>query len=94
MKYLLEEKDKISKRKEVFEKEMNAKLSESSDTPILQKMEYNELQNRLNAVLEEKEVLSGHITRIETMLLKRGQTDQTIFFNKPKEFKCFEIREG
>ena len=54
---------------------MNAKLFESSDTLILQKREYNELQNKLNAVLEEKEVLSGHITKIETMLLKRGQTD-------------------
>jgi hypothetical protein len=90
----LEEKDKFSKQKEVFEKDMHAKLSESSDKLIIQKREYNELQNKLNAVLEEKEVLSGHITKIETMLLKRGQTDQTIFLNKPKEFKGFEIREG
>ena len=28
------------------------------------------------------------------MLLKRGQIDQTIFLNKPKEFKGYQIREG
>ena len=28
------------------------------------------------------------------MLLKRGQTDQTIFLHKPKEFKGYEIGEG
>ena len=28
------------------------------------------------------------------MLLKRGQTDQTIFLNKLKEFIGYEIREG
>ena len=27
------------------------------------------------------------------MLLKRGQTDQTILLNKPKKFKGYEIRE-
>ena len=54
LKYLLEEKDKFSKQKEVFEKDMHAKLSESSDKLIIQKREYNELQNKLNAVLEEK----------------------------------------
>ena len=36
LKYLVEEKDKLSKQMEVSEKEMNAKLSELSDTLILQ----------------------------------------------------------
>ncbi|KAJ9553136.1 hypothetical protein OSB04_017181 [Centaurea solstitialis] len=56
--------------------------------------EYNDIQTKFSALSEEKEVLLGHIKKVETMLLKRGQTDQTSFLNKPKEFKAYNVREG
>ncbi|KAJ9536342.1 hypothetical protein OSB04_un000478 [Centaurea solstitialis] len=67
---------------------------EISEKLSIQEKEYNDIQKKFSALSEEKEVLLGHIKKVETMLLKRGQTDQTIFLNKPKEFKAYNVREG
>ncbi|KAJ9555723.1 hypothetical protein OSB04_010337 [Centaurea solstitialis] len=67
---------------------------EISDKLSIKEKEYNDIQTKFSALSEEKEVLLGHIKKVETMLLKRGQTDQTIFLNKPKEFKAYNVREG
>ncbi|KAJ9548857.1 hypothetical protein OSB04_021400 [Centaurea solstitialis] len=66
----------------------------SKQNDALIEKEYNDIQKKFSALSEEKEVLIGHIKKVETMLLKRGQTDQTIFLNKPKEFKAYNVREG
>ncbi|KAJ9543607.1 hypothetical protein OSB04_023314 [Centaurea solstitialis] len=67
---------------------------EISEKLSIQEKEYNDIQKKFSALSQEKEVLLGHIKKVETMLLKRGQTDQTIFLNKPKEFKAYNVREG
>ncbi|KAJ9545388.1 LOW QUALITY PROTEIN: hypothetical protein OSB04_025095 [Centaurea solstitialis] len=78
----------------ISDNKQKAKLSEISDKLSIKEKEYNDIQNKFSALSEEKEVLLGHIKKVETMLLKRGQTDQTIFLNKPKEFKAYKVREG
>ena len=80
----------LLKQKDVSEKEFNAKLIELSDSLIDPKRECNKIQHKLNTVSEEKEVLIGHITKLETVLLKQGQTNQTIFLKKPKNSKVMK----
>ncbi|KAJ9545374.1 hypothetical protein OSB04_025081 [Centaurea solstitialis] len=92
--YLMKENEKFLEQSVVSDNKQKAKLSEISDKLSIQEKEYNDIQKKFSALSEEKDVLLGHIKKVETMLLKRGQTDQTIFLNKPKEFKAYNVREG
>ncbi|KAJ9540987.1 hypothetical protein OSB04_027493 [Centaurea solstitialis] len=92
--YLMKENAKFLEQSVISDNKQKAKLSEISDKLSIQEKEYNDIQKKFSALSEEKEVLLGHIKKVETMLLKRGQTDQTIFLNKPKEFKAYNVREG
>ncbi|KAJ9555727.1 hypothetical protein OSB04_010341 [Centaurea solstitialis] len=92
--YLMKENEKFLEQSVISDNKQKAKLSEISDKLSIQEKEYNDIQKKFSALSEEKEVLLGHIKKVETMLLKRGQTDQTIFLNKPKEFKAYNVREG
>ncbi|KAJ9548122.1 hypothetical protein OSB04_020665 [Centaurea solstitialis] len=92
--YLMKENEKFLEQSAISDNKQKAKLSEISDKLSIQEKEYNDIQKKFSALSEEKEVLLGHIKKVETMLLKRGQTDQTIFLNKPKEFKAYNVREG
>ncbi|KAJ9540898.1 LOW QUALITY PROTEIN: hypothetical protein OSB04_027404 [Centaurea solstitialis] len=92
--YLMKENEKFLEQSVLSDNKQKAKLSEISDKLSIQEKEYNDIQKKFSALSEEKEVLLGHIKKVETMLLKRGQTDQTIFLNKPKEFKAYNVREG
>ncbi|KAJ9542930.1 hypothetical protein OSB04_029436 [Centaurea solstitialis] len=92
--YLMKENEKFLEQSVISDNKQKAKLSEISDKLSIQEKEYNDIQQKFSALSEEKEVLLGHIKKVETMLLKRGQTDQTIFLNKPKEFKAYNVREG
>ncbi|KAJ9562021.1 hypothetical protein OSB04_007181 [Centaurea solstitialis] len=92
--YLMKENEKFLEQSVVSDNKQKAKLSEISDKLSIKEKEYNDIQKKFSALSEEKEVLLGHIKKVETMLLKRGQTDQTIFLNKPKEFKAYNVREG
>ncbi|KAJ9556103.1 hypothetical protein OSB04_010717 [Centaurea solstitialis] len=92
--YLMKENEKFLEQSVVSDNKQKAKLSAISDKLSVKEKEYNDIQTKLSALSEEKEVLLGHIKKVETMLLKRGQTDQTIFLNKPKEFKAYNVREG
>ncbi|KAJ9535957.1 LOW QUALITY PROTEIN: hypothetical protein OSB04_un000880 [Centaurea solstitialis] len=92
--YLMKENEKFLEQSVISDNKQKAKLSEISDKLSIKEKEYNDIQKKLSALSEEKEVLLGHIKKVETMLLKRGQTDQTIFLNKPKEFKAYNVREG
>ncbi|KAJ9567368.1 hypothetical protein OSB04_003334 [Centaurea solstitialis] len=92
--YLMKENEKFLEQSVISDNKQKAKLSEISDKLSIKEKEYNDIQTKLSALSEEKEVLLGHIKKVQTMLLKRGQTDQTIFLNKPKEFKAYNVREG
>ncbi|KAJ9541501.1 hypothetical protein OSB04_028007 [Centaurea solstitialis] len=92
--YPMKENEKFLEQSVISDNKQKAKLSEISDKLSIKEKEYNDIQNKFFALSEEKEVLLGHIKKVETMLLKRGQTDQTIFLNKPKEFKAYNVREG
>ncbi|KAJ9553109.1 hypothetical protein OSB04_017154 [Centaurea solstitialis] len=92
--YLMKENEKFLEQSVISDNKQKAKLSEISDKLSIKEKEYNDIQQKFSALYEEKEVLLGHIKKVETMLLKRGQTDQTIFLNKPKEFKAYNVREG
>ncbi|KAJ9550150.1 hypothetical protein OSB04_014195 [Centaurea solstitialis] len=92
--YLMKENEKFLEQSVISDNKQKAKLSEISDKLSVKEKEYNDIQTKLSALSEEKDVLLGHIKKVETMLLKRGQTDQTIFLNKPKEFKAYNVREG
>ncbi|KAJ9553680.1 hypothetical protein OSB04_017725 [Centaurea solstitialis] len=92
--YLMKENEKFLEQSVISDNKQKAKLSEISDKLTIKEKEYNDIQKKFSALSEEKEVLLGHIKKVETMLLKRGQTDQTIFLNKPKEFKAYNVREG
>ncbi|KAJ9559888.1 LOW QUALITY PROTEIN: hypothetical protein OSB04_005048 [Centaurea solstitialis] len=92
--YLMKENEKFLEQSVISDNKQKAKLSEISDKLSIKEKEYNDIQTKFSALSEEKEVLLGHIKKVETMLLKRGQTDQTIFLNKPKEFKAYNVREG
>ncbi|KAJ9544789.1 hypothetical protein OSB04_024496 [Centaurea solstitialis] len=92
--YLMKENEKFLEQSVISDNKQKAKLSEISDKLSIKEKEFNDIQTKLSALSEEKEVLLGHIKKVETMLLKRGQTDQTIFLNKPKEFKAYKVREG
>ncbi|KAJ9549049.1 hypothetical protein OSB04_021592 [Centaurea solstitialis] len=92
--YLMKENAKFLEQSVISDNKQKAKLSEISDKLSIKEKEYNDIQKKFSALSEEKEVLLGHIKKVETMLLKRGQTDQTIFLNKPKEFKAYNVREG
>ncbi|KAJ9548148.1 hypothetical protein OSB04_020691 [Centaurea solstitialis] len=92
--YLMKENENFLEQSVISDNKQKAKLSEISDKLSLKEKEYNDIQTKFSALSEEKEVLLGHIKKVETMLLKRGQTDQTIFLNKPKEFKAYNVREG
>ncbi|KAJ9551957.1 hypothetical protein OSB04_016002 [Centaurea solstitialis] len=92
--YLMKENEKFLEQSVISDNKQKAKLSEISDKLSIKEKEYNDIQKKFSALSEEKEVLLGHIKKVETMLLKRGQTDQTIFLNKPKEFKAYNVREG
>ncbi|KAJ9564242.1 hypothetical protein OSB04_000208 [Centaurea solstitialis] len=92
--YLMKENEKFLEQSVISDNKQKAKLSEISDKLSIQEKEYNDIQKKFSALSDEKEVLLGHIKKVETMLLKRGQTDQTIFLNKPKEFKAYNVREG
>ncbi|KAJ9542388.1 hypothetical protein OSB04_028894 [Centaurea solstitialis] len=92
--YLMKENEKFLEQSVISDNKQEAKLSEISDKLSIKEKEYNDIQTKFSALSEEKEVLLGHIKKVETMLLKRGQTDQTIFLNKPKEFKAYNVREG
>ncbi|KAJ9551501.1 hypothetical protein OSB04_015546 [Centaurea solstitialis] len=92
--YLMKENEKFLEQSVISDNKQKAKLSEISDKLSVKEKEYNDIQTKLSALSEEKEVLLGYIKKVETMLLKRGQTDQTIFLNKPKEFKAYNVREG
>ncbi|KAJ9553200.1 hypothetical protein OSB04_017245 [Centaurea solstitialis] len=92
--YLMKENEKFLEQSVISDNKQKAKLSEISDKLSIQEKEYNDIQKKFSALSEEKEVLLVHIKKVETMLLKRGQTDQTIFLNKPKEFKAYNVREG
>ncbi|KAJ9537842.1 hypothetical protein OSB04_030575 [Centaurea solstitialis] len=92
--YLMKENEKFLEQSVISDNKKKAKLSEISDKLSIKEKEYNDIQTKFSALSEEKEVLLGHIKKVETMLLKRGQTDQTIFLNKPKEFKAYNVREG
>ncbi|KAJ9561790.1 hypothetical protein OSB04_006950 [Centaurea solstitialis] len=56
----------------MISKKQKAKLSEISDKLSIQEKEYNDIQKKFSALSDEKEVLLGHIKKVETMLLKRG----------------------
>ncbi|KAJ9560649.1 hypothetical protein OSB04_005809 [Centaurea solstitialis] len=92
--YLMKENEKFLEQSVISDNKQKAKLTEISDKLSIQEKEYNDIQKKFSAHSEEKDVLLGHIKKVETMLLKRGQTDQTIFLNKPKEFKAYNVREG
>ncbi|KAJ9553545.1 hypothetical protein OSB04_017590 [Centaurea solstitialis] len=92
--YLMKENEKFLEQSVISDNKQKAKLSEISDKLSIKEKVYNDIQTKFSALSEEKEVLLGHIKKVETMLLKRGQTDQTIFLNKPKEFKAYNVREG
>ncbi|KAJ9566854.1 hypothetical protein OSB04_002820 [Centaurea solstitialis] len=92
--YLMKENEKFLEQSVISDNKQKAKLSEISDKLSIQEKEYNDIQKKFSALSEEKDVLLGHIKKVETMLLKRGQTDQTIFLSKPKEFKAYNVREG
>ncbi|KAJ9565777.1 hypothetical protein OSB04_001743 [Centaurea solstitialis] len=92
--YLMKENEKFLEQSVISDNKQKAKLSEISDKLSIQEKEYNDIQKKFSALSDEKEVLLGHIKKVETMILKRGQTDQTIFLNKPKEFKAYNVREG
>ncbi|KAJ9565102.1 hypothetical protein OSB04_001068 [Centaurea solstitialis] len=92
--YLMKENEKFLEQSVISDNKQKAKLSEISEKLSIKEKEYNDIQTKFSALSEEKEVLLGHIKKVETMLLKRGQTDQTIFLNKPKEFKAYNVREG
>ncbi|KAJ9551210.1 hypothetical protein OSB04_015255 [Centaurea solstitialis] len=92
--YLMKENEKFLEQSVISDNKQKTKLSEISDKLSIKEKEYNDIQTKFSALSEEKEVLLGHIKKVETMLLKRGQTDQTIFLNKPKEFKAYNVREG
>ncbi|KAJ9561761.1 LOW QUALITY PROTEIN: hypothetical protein OSB04_006921 [Centaurea solstitialis] len=92
--YLMKENEKFLEQSVISDNKQKAKFSEISDKLSIKEKEYNDIQKKFSALSEEKEVLLGHIKKVETMLLKRGQTDQTIFLNKPKEFKAYNVREG
>ncbi|KAJ9555991.1 hypothetical protein OSB04_010605 [Centaurea solstitialis] len=92
--YLMKENEKFLEQSVISDNKQKAKLSEISDKLSIKEKEYNDIQKNFSALSEEKEVLLRHIKKVETMLLKRGQTDQTIFLNKPKEFKAYNVREG
>ncbi|KAJ9539963.1 hypothetical protein OSB04_026469 [Centaurea solstitialis] len=92
--YLMKENAQFLEQSVVSDDKHNAKLSEISDKLSTKEKEFNDIQNKFVALSEEKEVLLGHIKKVEIMLLKRGQTDQTIFLNKPKEFKAYNVREA
>src|SRR5581483_629259 len=92
--YLMKEHETFLQQSVISDNKHKAQLSEISDTLSTKEKAYNDIQKKFSALSEEKEVLLGHIKKVETMLLKRGQTDQTIFLNKPKEFKAYNVREG
>ncbi|KAJ9562426.1 hypothetical protein OSB04_007586 [Centaurea solstitialis] len=92
--YLMKENEKFLEQSVISDNKQKAKLSEISDNLSIKEKEYNDIQKKFSALSDEKEVLLGHIKKVETMLLKRGQTDQTIFLNKPKEFKAYNVRES
>ncbi|KAJ9548858.1 hypothetical protein OSB04_021401 [Centaurea solstitialis] len=92
--YLMKENENFLEQSVISDNKQKAKLSEISDKLSIKEKEYNDIQTKFSALSEEKEVLLGYIKKVETMLLKRGQTDQTIFLNKPNEFKAYNVREG
>jgi hypothetical protein len=51
-------------------------------------------KTKYEALVEERKELYLKIKNLEDDFLKRGHTDQTIFMNKPKEFKFYNPREG
>ncbi|KAJ9560846.1 hypothetical protein OSB04_006006 [Centaurea solstitialis] len=92
--YLMKENEKFLEQSVISDNKQKAKLFEILDKLSIKEKEYNDIQTKFSALSEEKEVLLGHIKKVEIMFLKRGQTDQTIFLNKPKEFKAYNVREG
>lgn len=49
---------------------------------------------RYNATFAERKELYTNVKDLEDKFLKCGQTDQTIFLNKPKEFRFYNPKEG
>ncbi|KAJ9548098.1 hypothetical protein OSB04_020641 [Centaurea solstitialis] len=82
--YLMKENEKFLEQSVISDNKQKAKLSEISEKLCIQEKEYNDIQKKFSALSEKKDVLLGHIKK----------TDQTIFLNKPKEFKAYNVREG
>ncbi|KAJ9537923.1 hypothetical protein OSB04_030656 [Centaurea solstitialis] len=69
--YLMKENVKFLEQSVISDNKQKAKLSEISDKLSIKEKEYNDIQTKFSALSEEKEVLLGHIKKVETMLLKR-----------------------
>lgn len=85
------------KKKDVIFEEsesLKTKLSELSDKLKKLENERTEYVNNSNSVLSENRDLIEKLKDIELKFYKRGQTDQTIHLNKPKEFKYFNAEWG
>ncbi|KAJ9567658.1 hypothetical protein OSB04_003624 [Centaurea solstitialis] len=72
--YLMKENEMFLEQSVIYDNKQKAKLSEISDKLSIKEKEYNDIQTKFSALSEETEVLLGHIKKVETMLLKRGQS--------------------
>ena len=73
---------------------LKLKISEISEKLELSENESGKNAVKYNAIFAERTELYAKIKELEDKFLKRGQTDQTIHLNKPKEFKFYNPKEG
>ena len=57
-------------------------------------VENAENEQKYNMIYKERVDLYTKIKDLEDEFLKRGQTDQTIHMNKPKEFKFYNPKKA
>ena len=73
---------------------LKLQISEISEKLNLSEIESSNNAVRYNVIFAERTELYAKIKELEDEFLKRGQTDQTIHLNKPKEFKFYNPKEG
>ncbi|KAJ9544385.1 hypothetical protein OSB04_024092 [Centaurea solstitialis] len=82
--YLMKENEKFLEQSVISDNKQKAKLSEISDKLSIQEKEYNDIQKKFSALSEEKEVLLGHIKKIQKIV---PTLYDTIYFNLDKKYR-------
>ena len=75
-------------------KELQSKISDLSTKLRSLSAENSENELKYKVIYDERVALYTKIKDLEDKFLKRGQTDQTIHMNKPKDFRFYNPKEG